>query len=91
MDPAREIETYRLILAGRAGTAACYAAVVDRDQQRYWLLLEKVPGVELHQIGDIEIWQAVARWLAELHTWGSTLPPARRRGRPPAAPLSASL
>jgi len=74
MDPAREVETYRLILAGRPGVAACYAAVVDRFRQHYWLLLEKVPGVELYQVGEIDIWQAVACWLAELHVWGSTIP-----------------
>jgi hypothetical protein len=72
-DPLREIETYRLILAGRMDTAECYAAVVDQREQRYWLLLEKVPGVELYQIGEIEIWQEVARWLAKLHVWGSNV------------------
>ena len=35
---------------------------------RYWLFLEKVPGVELYQVGDFGIWQQAARWLAKLHS-----------------------
>lgn len=67
-DPRREIETYRSILAPRRlGTAVCYAAVADDARQRYWLVLEKVAGVELYQCGDVRMWQAAARWLAELH------------------------
>jgi hypothetical protein len=72
-DPRREIETYRLILGGRLGTATCYAAVVDPREQHYWLLLERVAGVELYQVGQIELWQAAARWLAELHVWGRSV------------------
>ena len=68
-DPLREIDVYRRILAGRGlGTAECYGAVVDEDQGRYWLFIEHVPGIELWQVGELEIWEQVARWLAELHT-----------------------
>src|SRR5262245_38322688 len=73
VDAMREIETYRLILAGRQGTAKCYAAFADPCTQQYWLLLERVPGIELYQSGDIHAWQAVARWLSRLHIWGSGL------------------
>ncbi|HYN88514.1 MAG TPA: phosphotransferase [Ardenticatenaceae bacterium] len=67
-DPRREIETYRTILAGSdLGTATCYGAVADDAANRYWLFLEKVPGVELYQVGEFSTWQAVARWLAGLH------------------------
>jgi hypothetical protein len=67
-EPRREIEMYRSVLAARRlGTATCYAAVTDELRQRYWLVLEKVPGLELYQWGNLRIWQAAARWVAELH------------------------
>lgn len=71
-EPRREIDTYRRILSrARLGTATCYGAVTDSDLTRYWLFLEKVEGRELYQIGDVDVWQDVARWLAEMH--GDTL------------------
>lgn len=73
VDPMREVLVYESILAGRADTAKCYASRVDTAQKVYWVLLEKVPGVELYQVGDVSIWQGVARWLAELHLWGAHL------------------
>jgi Phosphotransferase enzyme family len=67
-NPLREIEVYRTILAPyRLGTATCYGVFIDKPHQSYWLFLEKVPGLELYQIGEFEKWQAVARWLAEFH------------------------
>jgi hypothetical protein len=69
LDPLREIDVYRDILAGRQlGTAHCYGSVVDRNHERYWLFLEHVPGIELWQVGELSIWQQAARWLAGLHT-----------------------
>lgn len=67
-EPRREIETHRSILAPARVGARCYAAVVDSDRSRYWLLLEKVPGRELWQVGELEVWEAVARWLGRFHT-----------------------
>jgi len=68
-EPLREIETYRKILAPeRLGTATCYGAVADAAAGRYWLFLEKVPGRELYQEGDLAVWQQAARWLAGLHS-----------------------
>ena len=67
-DPLREIETYRAILApNRIGAATCYGAVIDPLLGRYWLFLEKVPGVELYQVGEFTTWQQVSRWLAVMH------------------------
>jgi hypothetical protein len=61
-DPRREIETYRRILASASlGTPELYAA------DGSWLVLEKVDGVALWQVGELEIWCAVARALAALH------------------------
>jgi hypothetical protein len=68
-DPLREIETYRKILAEHSlGSAICYGAVVNPALGRYWLVLEKVPGLELYQVGDFGIWQQVAVWLAQMQT-----------------------
>ena len=67
-DPLREIETYRTILGpNRLSTPACYGAFVDRRSGRYGLFLEKVPGLELYQVGNFAAWQRVARWLAAMH------------------------
>src|SRR5205814_2079494 len=82
-DPLREIEVYRSVLAGAGlGTAKLYAADVERS----WLVLEKVEGVELYQIGELDPWQRALRWLARMHDRfaGADLPdvllrPARGR------------
>jgi hypothetical protein len=67
-DPLREIEAYRSILApADLGTAAFYGSVVDPAHGRFWLFIENVPGTALWQIGELEVWEAVARWTAELH------------------------
>jgi len=67
-DPAREIETYRTLLAtAKSGTARCYASRSDLDTQTHWLLLERVAGIELYQVGEIERWQRAAAALAALH------------------------
>jgi hypothetical protein len=67
-DPVREIEVYRSILStSRMGTPACYGSLIEREAGLYWLFLEKVPGVELYQVGDFELWLEVARWLSTSH------------------------
>jgi Phosphotransferase enzyme family len=78
--PLREIETYRTILAPEdVGTATCYGTVVDHRMGRYWLFLERVPGIELYQVGELATWKRVACWLALLHSRfaGRTEPLAR--------------
>ena len=67
-NPLREIDVYRRVLAGRSlGTARCYGAVADPAGQRYWLFMEKAPGAELYQYGELEAWAHAARWLARFH------------------------
>lgn len=67
-DPRREIEVYRRLLPQDIlETALFYGSEVDEEAGRYWLFLEKVPGAELYQIGEFEVWQSVARWLAKFH------------------------
>jgi aminoglycoside phosphotransferase (APT) family kinase protein len=65
--PEREIETYSRILTPAGIGARCVAAVTEADPPRHWLLLEKVPGVELWQVGELAVWEEVARWLGGLH------------------------
>jgi hypothetical protein len=65
--PAREIETYRRILAPAGVGPELVVAVTQADPPRHWLLVEKVPGVELWQIGDVSVWEAVAVWLGRFH------------------------
>jgi hypothetical protein len=68
-DPMREIAVYRQILARHElGTADCFGAVIDPRRGRFWLLLERVPGIELYQVGEFSVWCEVARWLAEFHS-----------------------
>ena len=67
-DPMRELVVYTEILAGPdLGTARCYGSVAPPEADRYLLFLEKVDGVELWQIGELEAWEEAARWAARLH------------------------
>jgi len=73
-DPLREIHIYREVLSQyQLGTPIYFAAITDSPRERYWLFLEKVPGVELYQIGDFALWQQVAQWLARFHLLGPKL------------------
>jgi aminoglycoside phosphotransferase (APT) family kinase protein len=65
--PLRELETYRRIIGPAGIGPRCVAAVSEPDRSRHWLLLERVPGVELWQVGELETWRGVARWLAGFH------------------------
>jgi hypothetical protein len=63
-DPEREAYVYRELLAGaRLGTAELVLA----DRERQWLVVEKVDGTELYQVGELELWAGAMRWLARLH------------------------
>src|SRR5207244_9519650 len=59
---------YRTLLApARLGTPRFYGSVVEPDRDRYWLVIENVEGEVLWQVGELEVWQDAARWLAVLH------------------------
>ena len=69
-NPQREIEVYRHLLApSPLDTATCYGAVSDPMRDRYWLFLERVPGLQLRHVGDLKIWKQAAAWLARMHLW----------------------
>lgn len=66
IDPRREVEVYRTLLMPRGLGAAVYG-LGDSSRGEYWLLLEKVNGVELYQVGELDAWIAAAGWLAGFH------------------------
>jgi aminoglycoside phosphotransferase len=68
-NPRREIEAYRLLASAGLGVPICHAAGDD------WVLLEKVPGVELWQLGNVDSWVEAARWLERLHALFAERPP----------------
>jgi hypothetical protein len=65
--PEREVQAYRGILVAAGVGPRCVAAVAESDPARHWLLIEKVPGVELWQVGELSVWEEVARWLGRFH------------------------
>jgi aminoglycoside phosphotransferase (APT) family kinase protein len=68
LEPLREIEVYRDVLAAaKLGTATLRGAIVRSEEERYWLVIERLEGVELYQTGSLRDWCAAAAWLAELH------------------------
>ena len=66
--PVREIQTYMEILEPhRVGAPKFYGAFTDQTEGRYLLLIERVAGRPLWQVGEFETWRRTARWLAEMH------------------------
>ena len=67
-DPMREIHVYRDLLDGAGlGTAEYHGASVDPARDRWWLFIENVVGDALWQIGEFDVWEEAARWLARMH------------------------
>lgn len=66
--PGREVAVYRTLLSPRGVGPELHGAVDDPERGRHWLILERVPGVELYQVGEFLVWKDVARWLARFHT-----------------------
>jgi aminoglycoside phosphotransferase len=69
-DPLREIEAYHLLAPTGLGAPMCH------DSGEDWVLLEKVQGVELWQVGDLNAWVDSARWLTRLHSLFAGHPPS---------------
>lgn len=65
-DPEREPAVYATLLPqGPSGPPRFFGAVSDPD--RHWLFAERVEGRELFQVGERELWDEAARWLARFH------------------------
>ena len=72
----RELAVYRHVLAGAGlGTPELLGGGVDDDDESGVLVIEKVPGNPLAQIGDFAVWEGVARWLARMHAAFFARPP----------------
>jgi aminoglycoside phosphotransferase (APT) family kinase protein len=65
--PGREIAVYRHLLAPAGIGPALIASVSSDADATYWLLTERVEGIELYQVGDLAIWCSCAAWLAGMH------------------------
>jgi hypothetical protein len=67
-NPRREIATYRTILVPHGiSTVTYYGAVVDARAGRYWLFLERMPGLRLNHVGQFTVWNEASRQLAAMH------------------------
>jgi len=67
-DPLREPAVYATLLAPAAlGAPRYYGSLADPDAGRHWLFIEWVEGRELYQVGERELWEAVAAWLGAMH------------------------
>ena len=65
-DPEREPAVYaNLLPQAPPGPARYFGAIAEPD--RHWLFLERVEGRELFQVGERELWEEAARWLARFH------------------------
>ena len=65
-DPEREPSVYRALLSqAPPGPPGSFGALVEAG--RHWLFFEWVEGRELFQVGERELWEEAARWLARFH------------------------
>ena len=67
IDPQREIEVYRRILAPLHVGPGLVGFSISPQRGPHWLLIEHVPGFRLSEAGEVGVWMAVARWLGALH------------------------
>lgn len=76
-DPEREPGVYETLLPqAPAGPPEFFGSIDQPD--RHWLFVEWVEGRELFQVGERELWEEAARWLARFHV---ALAPERERYR----------
>jgi aminoglycoside phosphotransferase (APT) family kinase protein len=66
-DADREIWVYEAVLARDGCHAPGLYASGGQNGGSRWLLLERVDGIELSQVGDRRVWREVAAWLARMH------------------------
>jgi aminoglycoside phosphotransferase (APT) family kinase protein len=66
-DARREIAVYRHIVEPQQLGAALFAAHADPKSDECWLVIERIDGRELYQVGELDTWTDVARWLGAMH------------------------
>ncbi|HEX7086746.1 MAG TPA: phosphotransferase [Vicinamibacterales bacterium] len=84
-DPAREPLVYRELLEPAGiGTPRCLCAEADPTAGRHFVVVDRIDGLQLCDVGDPAVWDAAARWLARLHVrLQSSACRAARRGDVP--------
>lgn len=71
--PHREAAVYGQLLAGRSGPPRLLGAHVEHDRDRAAgasrgvLVVERVAGLELCDVGDVDVWIRVAAWFGAFH------------------------
>ncbi len=71
-DPYRELWAYEVALPPLSlGTPTLYGTLEGNSRMPDRLVLERVEGVELYQLGECAAWEAAGRWLSRLHARGS--------------------
>lgn len=76
-DPEREPRAYGALLPqAPLGPPELFGSLLEPG--RHWLFVEWVAGRELFQVGERELWEEAARWLARFHV---ALAPERDRLR----------
>jgi hypothetical protein len=68
--PLREPTCYRIVSDLGLDTPAYFGF----DTNQHVLLIEKVDGIPLWQVGDIHVWCEAARWLARFHSRAPDIP-----------------
>jgi aminoglycoside phosphotransferase (APT) family kinase protein len=72
----RELAVYRDILAGAGLATPALIGGWDGDADGNGVMvLERVQGSPLAEIGDFAVWEAAARWLARMHAKFAAAPP----------------
>lgn len=70
-DPARELIAYRL-LSGERDLPQLWGAL--DEPEGILLVIERIPGLALRHIGELDLWMEAARWLAGFHgRWAEPL------------------
>jgi hypothetical protein len=80
-DPYRELWAYENVVGPlRVGAPRLYGTLEPKGAGAGQLVLERVRGAPLSEVGELDAWTATAAWLAQFHT----------RGEPVAGRLAAS-
>lgn len=79
-DLHREITMYRHVLPGVAGPATYHGHhSTGSPDHGAVLVIERVTGLELNDVGDVDVWARAAQWLGRFH--------AQHRTRPAGVPV----
>lgn len=67
-DPGREVRVYRHVLPlAPPGPPRLLGWHHDDAADRHWLFLERVEGLQLGHVGDLDAWRAATGWAGRLH------------------------